>query len=462
MRTQRTGLDRSRIRQGRDFGTDRGTGTTVNIEEIKEELRNKRSEVAAGATASCFVVLVAGAPALAALGIMVTAGACLFLGIKDGSSGHKVTGWAYGIGAGFLFLVGSSVGLAGGECRKTAETEGAVAACAEVDAEATAWMRRTGGLSLLLVLTNPIIGWLGRERLRDPGSFSRQFVDNEPRPAPNRWFEKEKGFETFVLEELAQSGVGKRQIYEWVCEIREVAPETHGDERYEDKAANVLASGEWHCVYALIERCWPLLGMLHRDHFARRVNDYLREAQIGWMMNDGEWERLGDEIGAGTIESAASACAVAGVEDARSDLENAWKLCNSTKGGYEKDAVSAATRALEGMVQERSGQPGVSLTRIKGLNTIVHHEKLRGAIQSLYSYSSDQARHAKKGSVITRKDAYFTVMVAAALVSYLGDWNGEGLESDETTPSENTGDEAGIADGVNAVGVVQGEGRGTD
>ena len=374
--------------------------------------------------------------------MMVTAGACLLLGIKDGSSGHKVTGWAYGIGAGCLFLIGSSVGLAGGDCRKKAETAGAVAACAEVDEEATGWMRKAGGICLLVVLMNPVMGWLGRERLRDPGNFSRQFANNESTPAPNRWFEKEKEFETFVLEELAQSGVGKRQIYEWVCEIRGITPETHGDERYENKAANLLAKGEWHCVYALIERCWSLLGILHRDHFARRVNDYLREAQIGWVVNDGEWERVGDEIGAGTIESAASACAAASVEDARCDLDNAWRLCNSAKGGYEKDAVSAATRALEGMVQQRSGQPGVSLNRIKGLNTVVQHDKLRGAIQALYSYSSDQARHAKKGSAITRKDAYLTVLVAAALISYLGDWNGPTLEADEATPSENPEDEA--------------------
>ena len=394
--------------------------------------------------------------------MMVTAGAWLFLGMKDASSGHKVTGWGYGIGAAFLFFVGSSVGLSGGECRKKAETEGAVAACAEVDEKATAWMRKVGGISLLVVLMNPLMGWLGREGLRDPGTFSRQFADNEPRPAPNRWFEKEKGFERFVLEELAQSGVGKRQIYEWVCEIRGITPETHGDERYEDKAANVLAIGEWHCVYALIERCWPLLGMLHRDHFARRVNDYLREAQIGWVVNDGEWERIGDEMGAATVESAASACEAAGVEDARSDLDNAWGLCNNAKGGYEKDAVSAATRALEGMVQMRSGQPGVSLNRIKGLNTVVHHEKLRGAIQSLYSYSSDQARHAKEGSVITRKDAYLTVMIAAALISYLGDWNGAGLEADDATASEHPGDEANIAEGVNAGAVGEGEARGTD
>ena len=397
---------------------------------MKEELRNKQSEMWAGAIGSGFILLLAGHPVLATFGMFVAAGACLFLGIKDGSSGRKAVGWGYGIWAACIFLLGSSAGLAGAECRKTAETEEARAACTETDEAATEWMRRAAGITLLLVVINPVMGWIGREKLRNPGRFTREFADKEPAQAPNRWFEKEKDFESFVLEELGQSRVGKRQVYEWVCEIRGIEPEIHGDERYEVKAARVLANGEWHCVYTLIERCWPLLGVLHKDHFARRINDYLREAQIGWVVKDGEWERIGDEIGAGTIESAASACEAMDVEGARTDLDNAWRLCNSAKGGYEKDAVSAATRALEGMVQKRTGQSGVSLNRIKGLDAVVQHEKLRGVIQSLYSYSSDQARHAKEGAAITRKDAYLTVIVAAALMSYLGDGNGASLQAD--------------------------------
>ena len=132
-------------------------------------------------------------------------------------------------------------------------------------------------------------------------------------------------------------------------------------------------------------------------------------------------KRVGDEIGAGTIEAAAKTCEAVDLDDGRNDVENAWRLCNSANGGYERDAVSAATRALEGMVQKRTGQPGVSLNRIRGLDTVVQHEKLRGMIQSLYSYSSDQARHAKEGAAITSKDAHFTVSVVAALISYLGD-----------------------------------------
>ena len=427
-------------RARRERGDANGARTPVNLDGFKEELRNKRSEVCAGAAASCFVVLAAGAPALAALGMVVTAGAFLFLGMKDASSGRRVTGWSYGIGAACLFLMGYGIGLAGTECRERAETAGAVAACAEVDEEAAGWMRRAGGLCLLFALVNPVLGWLRRDKLRDPGSFSRQFADKEPRRAPNRWFEKERHFEAFVLGELGQSGVGKRQIYEWVCEVRGITPEAHVDDRYESKAADVLARGEWHCVYELIERCWPLLGVLHKDHFARRVNDYLREAQIGWALRRGEWERVGDEVGEGTVEAGTNACEARGVQDARRDLENAWRLCNSTRGGYERDAVSAATRALEGMVQERTGQPGVSLSRIRGLNKVVQHEKLRGAIHSLYSYSSDQARHAKEGATITRKDAYVTVMIAAALISYLGDQDGTTLRAQGEVSSEKAKD----------------------
>ena len=49
----------------------------MNFDGIKEELRNKPSEVWAAATASAFVLLVAGLPSFAALGTVIVAAALM-------------------------------------------------------------------------------------------------------------------------------------------------------------------------------------------------------------------------------------------------------------------------------------------------------------------------------------------------------------------------------------------------
>lgn len=141
-------------------------------------------------------------------------------------------------------------------------------------------------------------------------------------------------------------------------------------------------------MYDLVERCWPFLGFLHKDHFERRVNEYLREAQVGWIFESGKWTRVGDEVGERNLQRAVDACEEVGAPDARTDLVNAWKLCNELGEGYEKDAVGAATRALERIVQDRTNQPNVNLNRIRWEGFDIPHKKLRGVINTLYSYSS--------------------------------------------------------------------------
>lgn len=396
----------------------------MNLEEIKEEIRNKRGALISGILATGFAFAAAGAPTIGVLGVLVAAVACGMLGVTDWSLGRKLPGGLFCAFAVFLFLLGAGMVLAEDECRRETRSEAAMAKCRDVAAAASTQMRRISGVTLLLLLINPMIGWGYRERLQKPGTFAARYGGQEQTKIPNRWFSKEKDFEVFVLEELDHAGITGRQRYEWICDVRGLAPERYdGGARYDWKARQLLNDAPWQSVYDLVERCWPILGFLHRGHFERRVNEYLRGAQVGWVFGDGKWTRIGDDIGTANLERAADACEELGAEDALRDLRNAWKLCNELGEGYEKDAVASATRALERIVQERTGQSEVNLNRIKWEAPNVPHEKLRGVINTLYSYSSDQARHANQGAVISAKDAHFVVSVVAILISYLAQWD---------------------------------------
>ena len=419
----------------------------MNSSAIKEELRNKQRELLAGLTASGFSFVTATVPSLAVLSFMVAAGACFLLGIKDHSAGQKLLGISLCIFAVLLFFLVAGIGLSVSECREGATTDAAMKDCHDLDVSAASHIRRLSGFTLLVLVVSPIFGLISKQRLHTPSTFALQFGEQEPSKVPNRWYSKEKGFEEFVLKELERAGITGRQRYEWICDVRGMEPERlDGGERYDRKASTLLENAPWQSAYDLIERCWPSLGFLHKDHFARRVNEHLREAQVGWIFEHGKWTRVGDEIGTQNLQRASDACEALDADDARRDIRNAWDLCNTLGEGYEKDAVASAMRALERIVQARTNQPNVNLNRVRWEGPDIPHEKLRGVINTLYSYSSDQARHANEGAVITAKEAHFTVNVAAILIMYLAEDNlqesgdQEAARVDAEGESGNTGD----------------------
>ena len=390
----------------------------TNFPEIKEELRNKQGELLTGIIASGFSFVIANLPSFAALGLMVAAGACFFVGVKDFSSGRKALAVMTCLFAAFIFLLSVGIGTAPLTSITTPDNE----ATMKNDDNIDAFVRLLSGSILLFMVANPIFGMTLRQRLHAPSNFATQFGEQEPAKVPNRWYSKEKGFEEFVLKEMERAWITGRQRYEWVCDVRGIEPERlDGGESYDRKAGTLLDNAPWHSVYDLIERCWPSLGFLHKDHFARRVNEYLREEQVGWVFEHGKWARVGDQIGTQNLERAADACEALGADDARKDIENAWGLCNALGEGYEKEAVASAMRALERVVQARTNQPNANLNRIRWEGPDIPHKKLRGVINTLYSYSSDQARHANEEAVVTAKDAHFTVSVAAILIVYLAE-----------------------------------------
>ena len=210
-------------------------------------------------------------------------GACGLLGIKDWSSGRKPVGGLFGIFAVVLFFLVAGVTLAGSECRQEAATEAAMEVCREVDATAGTHIRRLSGITLLLLFANPLLGCLLRQRLHTPSKFAAQFGEQQPLKVPNRWFSKEKGFEAFVLEELEAAGIAERQRYEWVCDVRGVAPERYdSDARYDWKARDLLADAPWQSVYDLVERCWPVLGFPAQRAF-RTTRERVSSSRTGRM-----------------------------------------------------------------------------------------------------------------------------------------------------------------------------------
>ncbi len=395
----------------------------MNKEDIKEELRNKQGELCVATLACAAAFVTANAGALAGVFMLVGLLASISLGAKDWSSGRKQAGFgSYSIAL-FLFIAASST-ISPNECLNGPNTEAAVAECQSIKLAGSKLIRLITGIALLWYVLNPFLRHDGSKKLRRGGTFVTQHGVEVEAKKPTRWFLKEKGFEQFIQRELEHAGIGERQLYEWVCDVRGIAPETHdGGSRYKWKTSSLLAAAPWHSVYELVEQCVPAIGFLHREHFVRRVNEYLREAKIGWVFENEGWTRVGDEIGRESNAAAHRACLALGTEDAAKDLENAWRLCNQLGGGFEKDAVTAAMRALERVAQNRAEQDGVTLNRIKWEGPDIPHEKLRGTMNTLYSYSSDQARHANEDATVSAKDAHLVVSVAAALIVYLADQN---------------------------------------
>lgn len=392
----------------------------MTLDNIKEEFRNKKVEVSTLTVSNLICLVVVDIAPLAGLFLLAS---CLFaanVGIKDWSSGRKLFGLtSHGLAL-LLFLFAGSTTIELDVCSEYYMRENSPEECRKFEESRSDNLRIIAGLCLLWFLFNPLLSSVYLAKPRRLGEFSQQFATTDHSFVPTRWYDKDADFEIFVLEEFSKGGIGSRRLYEWVCDVRGLEPEAYDSSvHYEHEASRLLRQAPWYSVYDLIQSCWPLLGYLNKDHFAKRVNEYLRSASLGWQFVDGSWNKVGDEVGTQNIMTAQNVCSDVGLEDAAEDLGKAWSFCNQPNPGLKKDAISAAMRALERVVQNHANQDGVSLNRIRWPADNSPHESLRGAINSLYRWSSEQARHAKEGSNIREPDAELIVHISAALIRYI-------------------------------------------
>ena len=174
----------------------------------------------------------------------------------------------------------------------------------------------------------------------------------------------------------------------------------------------------WIKVYEIAEA-------LYRDftidseakEFANYLNQHFRENGIGWEMRNGEIEYRGSEAFAESTREAVSVLEESGLPNAASEMREALKDISRRPEPDLTGAIQHAMAALEATGRVVTGKPNYTLGKL--VPELDLPKPLDTAVDKLWGYASEHARHGKEGRTVSTGEAELLVSVACAVCTFL-------------------------------------------
>jgi AbiJ N-terminal domain 4 len=204
---------------------------------------------------------------------------------------------------------------------------------------------------------------------------------------------------------------------------------------------------EWFHVYDVIEAVHSALEYHDENHvdpvydwnqnptgefteefraepFRLEINRYFVYAGIGWELTDeSKVVARGDKNFTQAIEAATAELIETKRPSAAEYLQNAQQALSQRPKPNTGGAVSQATNAIEALLHNITGE-AMTLGKYLDRYPTLFHSALKQAIDKLYGYASDVARHGKEGGPQpTPAEARYILTVCAATCTLLAGSN---------------------------------------
>lgn len=193
---------------------------------------------------------------------------------------------------------------------------------------------------------------------------------------------------------------------------------------------NVFDSEVWPEIEEHFRKCswikvYEIAEALYRDftidseakEFANYLNQHFRENGIGWEMRYGEIEYRGSEAFAGTTREAVSVLEESGLPNAASEMREALKDISRRPNPDRTGAIQHVAGAMEAVGRAVTGRPNDTFGQL--LPDLDLPKPLDTAVDKLWGYASEYARHVKEGRTVGTEEAELLVSVACALCTFL-------------------------------------------
>jgi hypothetical protein len=189
-----------------------------------------------------------------------------------------------------------------------------------------------------------------------------------------------------------------------------------------DEVIGYLQGCEWYLVYDIIEATHRYLVPRElADLFTERVNHLFEEEGVGWQLVNGEIVTRGPAEFEHAVTQAVTAAAEAGYEAAKRELEEARRDLSRRPEPDITGTIQHCMAALECTARIVSGDERATLGEVIGRRAadLEIPRPLDGAIERMWGYASEMARHVREGRVPNRDEAELLLGTAAALIRYL-------------------------------------------
>lgn len=266
------------------------------------------------------------------------------------------------------------------------------------------------------------------------GPFSRRYGYRGPRDIAVREDAPQGlrvGFLQILHDELRLS---YNQIRELTCRALRTFPDDSNFSEIpnvRDEVVGLIQGCHWYQVYDIIEAAHHYLvreapyaqGVPHgnADTFTTRMNELFEEEGIGWQLIDGQVVTRGPAEFEHAVAEAVVRVEEAGYQTAKRELEEARRDLSRRPEPDITGAIQHCMAALECTARSVSSDERATLGEIIGRHgaRLEIPRPLDNAIEKMWGYASEMARHVREGRVPAREEAELLLSTSAALISYL-------------------------------------------
>lgn len=228
----------------------------------------------------------------------------------------------------------------------------------------------------------------------------------------------------FAIPLIAQDvGMSPSVMRRTICAVLLIRPDPSNWSEYPNiwgEATDLLENCPWFKVYDIVEAIYAVFAegfSGEEKNFQERLNAYFQENGIGWQMVDGKIVYRGSEIFVDTTREAAVALAQAGRNAAAKEIHEALVDISRRPSPDVTGAIQHAIAALECTARDITGKPSLTLGRLVPHLQLI--APLDTAVEKLWGYASERARHIREGQTVSSEEAELVVSVACAVCTFL-------------------------------------------
>jgi AbiJ N-terminal domain 4 len=266
-----------------------------------------------------------------------------------------------------------------------------------------------------------------------PEPFSRRHGFRPSDPPITIWEDAPEDFRYAVLATAREKcSLEPHDLRDIVCRVLRKRPDPNNWTPYPNvwnEVESHVENCEWYKLYDIVEAIWAELAdkpprvsgqvPLEAHVFEAEVNGALRELGIGWQLRDGMIQARGEEAFEAVLAQAKDALVAAGKATAQNELGEAIKDISRRPHPDTTGAIQHCMAALECVAKDVTGESKATLGQILARHATVVPKSLDVAVDKVWGFASDRARHVREGHTLDRHDAQLVVGLAASLASYL-------------------------------------------
>lgn len=228
----------------------------------------------------------------------------------------------------------------------------------------------------------------------------------------------------FAIPRIAQeAGMSPGAMRRIICAVLLVRPDSSNWSDYPniwDEVNGLVEDCPWFKVYDIAEAIHDAFAAQYSDTaniFQDRLNTYFRENGIGWQMAEGRIIYRGSEVFAETTCEAAAVLTQTGRNAAANEIHEALADISRRPKPDVTGAIQHSIAALECTARDVTGEPDLTLGRL--VSRLALSPPLDTAVEKLWGYASERARHIREGQAVSSEEAELVVSVACAVSTFL-------------------------------------------